>query len=253
VTGLVHRGVRRGFDSLVLDSQPNRNALSLELLDTLLEAVAESANNTSRGLVIEHEGPSFCSGVDLKERSAMNGDDASHSVLLADLLRVLWTYPKPAVAVVDGAVRGGGLGLLACMDLVVASRTSTFAYSESRVGVAPALVMAVTLPTFQLRSLMPHLLSGASFDVTVAAGLGLVHLQEVPVDVVLDSLAQGAPGAQLAIKRIARQSAEPDIDGVIEEMTALSGDLFTAEEALEGMAAFAERRPAAWSLAGTPS
>jgi methylglutaconyl-CoA hydratase len=80
-----------------------------------------------------------------------------------------------------------------------------------------------------------------------------VHLQEVPVDVVLDSLAQGAPGAQLAIKRIARQSAEPDIDGVIEEMTALSGDLFAAEEALEGMAAFAERRPAAWSLAGTPS
>jgi enoyl-CoA hydratase/carnithine racemase len=250
VTGLVRRSLRRGFDSLVLDSQPNRNALSLELLEALLGAVRESAASESRGLVIEHAGPSFCSGIDLKERSVLDRRDSSHSLLLAELLRELWIYPKPAVAVVDGAARGGGLGLLACMDVVVASRTSTFAYSESRVGVAPALVMAVTLPTTQMRALMPHLLSGAAFDAAVAMGLGLVHLQDVPTDSVLDSLAQGAPNAQATIKRLSRQWAEPEMDGLIAEMTALSGDLFTAEEAREGMAAFAERRATAWSLVG---
>jgi len=253
MTGVVQRGERRGFDSLLLDSQANRNALSLGSLEGLLDGVRESAANGSRGLVIEHAGPSFCSGIDLKERSALDRKDSSHSVLLAELLRELWFYPKPAVAVVDGAVRGGGLGLLACMDLVVARRTSTFAYSESRVGVAPALVMAVTVPTAQLRALTPHLLTGAVFDATVAKGLGLVHLLNVPTDDVLESLAHGAPHAQATIKRLGRQWAAPDMDGLIAEMTALSGDLFAAEEALEGMAAFAERRTPAWSLVGASS
>ena len=248
MTGLVRRDPRRGFDSLLLDSQANRNALSLELLEELVTAVRESATGGSRGLLIEHAGPSFCSGVDLKQRSAMDRSDSSHSLLLAELLRELWVYPKPAVAVVDGAVRGGGLGLLACMDVVVASRSSTFAYSESRVGVAPALVMAVTLPTTQGRALMPHLLSGAAFDATVAAGLGLVHLLETPVDSVLESLLQGAPGAQATIKRLGRQWAEPGMEALIAEMTSLSGDLFSGEEAREGMTAFAERRAAPWSL-----
>jgi enoyl-CoA hydratase/carnithine racemase len=227
--------------------------LSLELLEQLLGAVRESAANGGRGLLIEHTGPSFCSGIDLKERAAMDREDSSHSALLAELLRELWTYPKPAVAVVDGAVRGGGLGLLACMDLVVASRASTFAYSESRVGVAPALVMAVTLPMTQIRGLVPHLLSGGTFDATVAAGLGLVHLVDVPIDPVLESLAQGAPNAQATIKRLGRQWAEPGMEGLLVEMEVLSGDLFSAEEAREGMAAFAERRATAWTLAGASS
>jgi enoyl-CoA hydratase/carnithine racemase len=248
VTGLVRRDPRRGFDSLLLDSQANRNALSREHREVLVTAVRESAAGGSRGRLIEHAGPSFCSGVDLKQRSAMDRSDSSHSQLLAELLRELWVYPKPAVAVVDGAVRGGGLGLLACMDVVVASRSSTFAYSESRVGVAPALVMAVTLPTTQGRALMPHLLSGAAFDATVAAGLGLVHLLETPVDSVLESLLQGAPGAQATIKRLGRQWAEPGMEALIAEMTSLSGDLFSGEEAREGMTAFAERRAATWSL-----
>jgi enoyl-CoA hydratase/carnithine racemase len=95
---------------------------------------------------------------------------------------------------------------------------------------------------------MPHLLSGATFDATVAAGLGLVHLLETPVDSVLESLLQGAPGAQATIKRLGRQWAEPGMEALIAEMTSLSGDLFSGEEAREGMTAFAERRAATWSL-----
>lgn len=254
MTALIRSGSLLGFDHIVLDSPANRNALSVDLLQAAVHAVRRSAAGDSRGLLIEHTGPAFCSGVDLKEKRLLGRSDATHSLLLAELLRQLWHFPKPAVVRVDGAVRGGGLGILACADVVVASSRSTFAYSESRVGVAPALVMAVTLPLASARTLMPHLLDGEVFGAVTARELGLVSQVAEPddrgaVDGVLDRLRHGAPGAQSAIKRLARQWTNVDMDSLIEQMTAFSADLFAGAEAAEGMAAFAERRPAAWSAA----
>ena len=253
MSGLVRTGSRLGFDTLEIDSPANRNALSVELLDVALEEVRRSAAGPGRGLLLHHTGPAFCSGVDLKERRRLGPDDASHSTLLAELLRELWHYQKPVVASVDGAVRGGGLGILACADVVLASERSTFAYSESRVGVAPALVMAVTLPMTSARLLMPRLLDGAVFDARTALGLGLVGRiieddEGDVVDGVLAELRQGAPAAQAAIKRVARQWSEVDMDGLIEEMTVLSADLFAGEEAAEGVAAFAAKRAPSWAV-----
>ena len=252
MTGLLERGTRLSFDTVVLDSPHNRNALSLELLEGLRDTVRESSGNDSRGLLLSHTGPTFCAGVDLKERRALPRTDTGHSRLLAAVLRELWAYPKPCVALVDGAVRGGGLGLLGCADIVLATSASTFAYSEVRVGVAPALVMAVTLPLSTTRPLLPHMLTGSPFDADEALRLGLVttvlpRRDEDTVDAVLDGVRRGAPSALAAVKRLARQWSESDMDGLIEEMTALSADLFAGGEAAEGMAAFAERREPAWS------
>ena len=246
---LLNVGLRQGFDSVEIDSPTNRNALSVELLTTLLEEVRRSAAGPGRGLLLHHTGPAFCSGVDLKERRALGPHDSSHSALLAELLRELWHYPKPVVASVDGAVRGGGLGLLACADVVLASEGSTFAYSESRVGVAPALVMAVTIPLGSTRALMPRLLDGAVFDAATALSLGLVGrvVDQDEVDSVLAELRLGAPAAQSVIKRLARQWSELDMDGLIDEMTALSADLFAGREAAEGVAAFADKRVPSWA------
>jgi enoyl-CoA hydratase/carnithine racemase len=251
VSSLLRGGTRHGFDTVEIDSPANRNALSVELLQALREEVRRSAAGTGRGLLVHHTGPAFCSGVDLKERKALGPADASHSVLLAELLREMWHYPKPVVASVDGAVRGGGLGVLACADIVLATARSTFAYSESRVGVAPALVMAVTLPLASTRTLMPRLLDGAAFDAASAQELGLVGRiidGDEAVDGVLAELCQGAPEAQAAIKRLARKWSEVDMDGLIEEMTALSADLFAAPEAAEGVAAFASKRSPSWAV-----
>jgi enoyl-CoA hydratase/carnithine racemase len=254
----VRLGTRVSFDTVTLDSPHNRNALSLDLLRRLRDGIRASAVSPARGLLLTHTGPSFCSGVDLKERRSLPRTDATHSLLLAEVLRDLWTYPKPLVAVVDGAVRGGGLGLLACADVVLATSSSTFAYSEARVGVAPALVMAVTLPLSDTRRLMPHLLGGGSFDADVARSLGLVSRvladpDDAAVDAVLADLRRGAPAALTAIKRLAHRWSESDMDGLIEEMTALSADLFAGDEAAEGMAAFAERREPSWILPDTSS
>jgi enoyl-CoA hydratase/carnithine racemase len=248
----VRLGTRLSFDTAVLDSPHNRNALSLELLAHLRDAVRASATGPARGLLLTHVGPSFCSGVDLKERRALPRTDTAHSALLADLLRDLWAYPKPVVVAVDGAVRGGGLGLLACADVVLATSGSTFAYSEARVGVAPALVMAVTLPLSDTRRLMPHLLGAGPFSADVAHSLGLVSTvlpepDDSAVDAVLDGVRRGAPAALATIKRLARQWSETDMESLIEEMTVLSADLFAGDEAAEGMAAFAEHRDPSWT------
>ncbi|MGH3756766.1 enoyl-CoA hydratase-related protein [Actinophytocola sp.] len=251
MTELIRTGTRSRFDSIVIDSPANRNALSLRLLTEALNAVRDSARGAGRGLVIEHAGPAFCSGVDLKERRALAREDQSHSRLLADLLRELWRYPKPVVVFVDGAVRGGGLGVLSCADLVVATTASTFAYSEARVGVAPALVMAVTLATASSRELMPHLLTGAAFDAATAESLGLVGrvvdtAERFDVDGVLGSFTHGAPAAQAVIKQLSRDWVTRDVSAVLHQMTVLSAELFAGDEAREGMTAFAEHRPPHW-------
>jgi methylglutaconyl-CoA hydratase len=255
MTALIRAGSRVGFDRMLIDSPRNRNALSLELLEAAVETVRRSVESDSRGLLIQHTGPVFCSGVDLKERRLLPASDTSHSSLLAELLRAVWHHPKPVVVQLDGAVRGGGLGIVACADVVLASSRSTFAYSESRVGVAPALVMAVTVPTTPSRSLMPYLLDGEEFVAATAHRLGLVsHIVDSEdadvVDAVLARLGRGAPGAQAVIKRLARQWAGSGMDALIEEMTALSAHLFASEEAAEGMAAFSERRAPAWVATG---
>lgn len=240
----------RGIDTLVLDSPHNRNALSVRLLGDLLDEVTDSAARRSRALVLDHTGPVFCAGVDLRERRALGPDAPTHSALLARLFGLLWDYPGPVLCRVDGPVRGGGMGLLACADVVVASARATFAYSEVRVGVAPAMVAAVTVPKVPLAPLLPWLLTGETFDASTARDLGLVtRVSDGPPSVVPETTAvlHGGPDAVRAVKRLARRLAGVDLGTTLAEMREVSAALFASAEAAEGMAAFAARRPPAWA------
>jgi enoyl-CoA hydratase/carnithine racemase len=239
-----------GLDVVVLDSRHNRNALSVALLEELLEHVERSAAGATRGLVLDHAGPVFCAGVDLRERERLGAGAQVHSALLARLLAALWEYPKALLCRVAGPVRGGGMGLVACSDLVVAAETATFAYSEVRVGVAPALVAAVALPKAPLGALLPWLLTGESFDAVTAQRIGLVS-RVAGADASLEpetaAVRAGAPGALRAVKRLARTLGGVDVEAALRDMEALSAELFAGPEALEGMAAFRERRAPAWA------
>jgi enoyl-CoA hydratase/carnithine racemase len=248
VTSLLKVGNDRDLDVVVLDSPANRNALSLELMTELLDAVTASAAGSARALVIDHAGSVFCPGVDLKERAA--GHDDRHSTLFADLLRRMWDYPKPIVARVSGAARGGGMALLACCDIVVASQTSTFAYSEVLVGVAPALVLAVTAPLRPVGPLLPWMLTGTPFDAVTARALGLVHRvadEAASIDRECDALRRAAPNALRTTKRLVRQHAGASGSEGVTEMETLSAQLFRSAEAAEGMAAFRARRSPEWA------
>jgi enoyl-CoA hydratase/carnithine racemase len=243
-----------GFDRLVLDSPATRNALSLHSLRKIAQALVVSEAASSRGLIITHTGTALCSGIDLRERRSLSPTDDSHSRLFGEVLLGLWNFPKPVVVAVDGSVRGAGMGLLACGDIVIATPGSTFAYSEVRVGVAPALVMAVTLPGASRRRILPWLLTGEVFGVEDALALGVVTAidsaaRTTGVETTATHLGEAAPQAQRTVKRLFRAAQGVDIVADITAMIAESAGLFGTTEAAEGMASFAERRPPSWAAA----
>lgn len=247
----VHCERRDALDVVRLAAPERRNVMTIAMLDALREAVASSAAGDTRGLVIDHEGPVFCAGVDLRERRSLPEGVPSHSELLAALLRELVAYPKPVLCRVDGAARGGGMGLVAASDVVIAGAAASFAFSEVRVGVAPALVGALALRKTTVGHLSPWLLTGTPFDAETAARIGLVSIVAGDTDAALAetcaAIREAAPGALRATKKLPRTVAATPEAELVDEMERLSTELFRSAEAREGMAAFAERRRPSWA------
>src|SRR3712207_7386401 len=137
---LVRTGTVAGITTLTLDSPANRNALSTPLMRELLGALTTALTDASvRAVVVSHTGPVFCSGADLKETAEARADGRVPAEMLADVLAAIWEFPKPVVARVAGPARAGGLGLIAAADIAVCTRAATFAFSEVRLGVIPAV------------------------------------------------------------------------------------------------------------------
>lgn len=143
------------------------------------------------------------------------------------------------------------MGFLACADAVVATPLASFAFSEVRVGVAPALVGGMAMAKLGPGRLAPWLLSGQTFDARVAATLGLVTYVADgegtdELDGLVAAVSLAAPEAVKVTKGLTRRFATGDVPRLLEDMTALSVQLFASAEAKEGIAAFAEKRDPAW-------
>jgi methylglutaconyl-CoA hydratase len=241
VTELVRLDVERNVATVTLDSPANRNALSRTLLEQLDARLRDAlADDAVRVLVLSHTGPVFCSGADLKDPPGSGA-----AVSLPDVLNLLWTAPKPVVARVGGHARAGGIGLVAACDIAIAARDATFAFSEVRHGVVPAIISLVTLPRLGQARTLELYLTGDTFDGARAAEIGLVAAVaddvEATVDEYVDKLRLGAPGALAATKRLLRAPLD------FAELERLSLETFAGEEAREGMAAFAEKRAPRWA------
>ncbi|PZS34782.1 MAG: enoyl-CoA hydratase [Pseudonocardiales bacterium] len=255
VTAVVHSRVGGGVATVTLDSQHNRNALSAQLIGELLAALhAAVADPAVRAIVLTHEGRAFCSGADLKEaRGPAAGQPA---VPFPAVLQALWEAPKPVVARVAGPARAGGLGLLGACDIVVCAEAVTFAFTEVRLGLVPAIISASLLPRLAPRAAQELFLTGETFDARRAVDIGLVTVA-VPADRLDDEvrryaglLARGAPGALAATKALLRR--DPGLrpaTGDLAQLSALSVRHFTGEEGREGIAAFAEKRDPSWMAA----
>jgi methylglutaconyl-CoA hydratase len=235
---LVHVGVSDRVATITLDSPENRNALSLQLVEELrahLQAVA--TRDDAHVVVLTHTGPAFCAGADLKARGTR--------VPLPEVLELLWESPKPVVARVDGHVRAGGIGLVAACDLAYCSTAATFAFTEVRIGVVPAVISAVVLPRLRQADALELYLLAEPFGAERAAVAGLVTAAAQDVDAaVADAVAKlrlGAPRALAASKRLIRERV------AFEELEALSRKFFAADDAREGIAAFMEKRKPSWA------
>ncbi|MFF0964374.1 enoyl-CoA hydratase family protein [Streptomyces sp. NPDC003703] len=244
-TALVTRARTRGVQTLTLDAPATRNALSAALVAELDAALADCAADPGvRAVVLTHTGTTFSAGADLRDPPAPEA--------LTGLLRRIVELPRPVLARVTGHVRAGGLGLLTACDIAAGAHTSTFAFTEVRIGVAPAVISLPLLPRADPRALARYYLTGERFDAAEAARIGLLTAAGDDVDAVLDPMLDGlrrsAPEALAATKRLLTAKVLETFDREADGLTALSARLFASAQAREGMTAFLERRDAAWVL-----
>ena len=252
MTELVHLDVARGTATVTLDSPSNRNALSAQVRRELSAHLATALDEAAvRVVVLTHTGPVFCSGMDLREARGAGASGQGVNELPA-LLTTLERSPKPVVARLAGPARAGGVGLVAACDIAVAAESATFAFSEVRLGVVPAVISVPVLPRLLARQAHELFLTGEAFDAARAVAIGLLN-SAVPADALdaevgryVGMLALGAPGALAATKRMLSAQRPASLEDAYAEMLALSAAHFASEEGQEGIRAFAEKRPARW-------
>jgi enoyl-CoA hydratase len=248
---IVHRVDAEGIATLTLDSPANRNALSAQLVDELAGHLGDVASDDGvRAVVLTHTGTTFCAGADLAE-SAREGGPATGTQRLVSLLRQIVALPKPVVAKVEGNVRAGGLGLFAACDITVAGATSSFALTEARLGLAPAIISVTLLPRITGGAAARYYLTGDRFDAAEAERIGLVTIAtddpENAVDRLAASFRKCSPQGLAASKALTTRALLASFDAAAQELSELSAELFTSDDAQEGIASFLERRPPRWA------
>ncbi|MFE3449854.1 enoyl-CoA hydratase-related protein [Nonomuraea sp. NPDC059194] len=256
MTRLVHKELEGGIATITLDSPPNRNALSVRLLgdleDRLNWALAEPE---VRVIVLTGAGTVFCSGADLKEQRiepARGVSDAPVTASFPEIMTLIWESPKPVICRMNGTARAGGLGLVASCDFAIAPLTASFAFSEVRLGVVPAMISVPVLRRLEARAAAEYLMTGEVFDATRAQEIGLINravpMQDLDATVAhyADMLVKGGPEALSITKRLVRDLPSVSFEEGLRQMAALSAQRFTSEEGQEGIAAFMEKRPPKW-------
>ena len=209
--------------------------------------MTQPADPDVRAVVLTGAGTVFCSGADLSERGA-----AAPSRMPA-ILTAMVESAVPVIVRVNGHARAGGLGLIAAADMAVALEASTFAFTEVRVGVAPAMILVPALRVVDRRFLARAALTGARFGAAEAAAVGLVSAvvdDEAALDAwVADqttAILQAAPGAVKATKELLRSLPALEWADGLASAAATSAELFAGAEAEEGMDAFLQKRRPSW-------
>jgi methylglutaconyl-CoA hydratase len=243
--------------TVTLARPDSHNALNAELIDELtrcFEVLTEGQE--TRVVVLAGEGRSFCAGADIGYMRETAG--LSYEENLEDARRLAMMYwtidecPKPVVAKVQGAAMGGGAGLLAVADFVVADSEAQFAFSEIKLGIAPATISPFVVRKIGVSHARSLFLTGERFDGERAREIGLVHkvvssdgLDEA-VEEKVGGLLEGGPVAQATLKGLLRrlETTEPmEAPGL---MARVISELRTGEEGQEGLAAFLEKRDPRW-------
>lgn len=251
--------IDRSVAVLTMDSQANRNALSRRLTDELTAHLERLAVDDSvRAVVLTHSGSTFCAGADLAESGA-EGGPAKGTARLVALLRQMVELPKPLIARVDGAVRGGGLGLVGACDVAYATAGSSFAFTEARLGVAPAVISLTVLPRLTDRSSARWFLTGDRFDAAAAEQMGLLTASSIDaadmdaagmdaaIETIVASMRLCSPQGLAASKALLTESLLASFDQRADALMRRSAELFESDDAREGITAFLERRVPRWA------
>lgn len=244
---LVHCVVSDAVATITLDSPHNRNALSHQLVTELFAHLRSTAQDDDVSVVVlRSSGRVFCSGADLTEAS--EGGMEQGARVLVEMQRLIVAHPKPVVAALHGPVRAGGIGIIASADIVVAADEASFALTEVKLGLAPAVISLTVLPRMTSRAAALTCLTGEPFTAAEAVVMGLVTRAVPAAEVddavasVVASLATGSSQGLRETKALLARDLLARIDAQGEDMARLSARLFGSDEAREAMAAFLTRK-----------
>ena len=248
----------RGVATLTLNRPEVHNAFDEGLIAALTERLAAlGADPAVRVVLLRAAGRSFSAGADLNwmRRAAAYGDaeNIADAERLGALLHTLASLPQPTVAVVQGAAIGGGAGLVAACDIVIAAERARFAFSEVRLGLIPAVISPVVVASIGARAARRYFLTAERFDARAARDIGLVH--EVVTEEALDEtlertlvlLLANAPRAMAEAKTlVADVAGRPFDQTLLADVARRIAARRASPEGREGLAAFLEKRPPRW-------
>jgi len=249
---------QRGVGTIMLDRPEQHNAFDDSLIAELIQALDELAMDDSvRLVVLRSDGKSFSAGADLNWMRRMADYDEAQNLAdamqLADLMRSLNALPKPTVARVQGAAFGGGVGLIACCDIALASERALFSLSEVKLGLIPAVISPYVINAIGERAARRYMLSAERFDARQASQMGLVHEVvehdelETRLDAMITTLLESGPAAQAAAKDLILDVAGKPVDRSLIENTARRiAKVRASDEGREGLNAFLQKRKPDW-------
>ncbi len=249
---------RTGIYTLRLNRPEVHNAFNELMIEEISSALEQLKEDTSiRVLCVKGTGRSFCAGADLNwmQRSShyASAENYHDAMQMAQMMYALYSFPRPTVATVHGAVFGGGVGLVACCDIVISDQSAKFSLSEVKLGLIPSVIGPYVVNAIGPRVAKRYFLTGERFDAATARSTGLVHecgdSQAIPEieSRILDELLSSGPAAQFAAKSLISNFLTRQIDDELQMYTArLISIIRASQEGQEGVEAFLAKRHPNW-------
>jgi len=247
-----------GNATIALNRPELHNAFDPEMVAQMTATLKQlEANPTVRAVVLMGQGKSFCAGADIdhmKSSATFTREQNRKAALAAaQMYHALYALKKPTIARVHGAVRGGGVGLVAACDIAIGSRDATFRLTEVRLGIVPAMISPYVVAAIGERHACRYAITGEEFDSAEAYRIGLLHglvefeMLNARIGHILADLYCGGPQAIVAAKQLIRRVAHAGInDAVVEDTASTIAEIRASTEAQEGLGAFLAKRKAAW-------
>ncbi|MFZ0821355.1 MAG: enoyl-CoA hydratase-related protein [Candidatus Acidiferrales bacterium] len=243
--------------TITLNRPDKRNAISTQMIEDLLAALAEIESSSARLAIITGAGKAFCSGMDLdalrglaQQTSAQNLED---SLRMARMFRRIWAFPKPLIAAVNGAAIAGGCGIATLCDFTLAVPEAKFGYTEVRIGFIPAIVSVFLIRQIGEKRARDLLLTGRIIDAAEAHHLGLVNQIVAPEHLMETARARAAgllemsPTSLSRTKRLITDTVAAEVDRALEKAVVENAGIRATADFREGLSSFLEKRPPKWS------
>jgi methylglutaconyl-CoA hydratase len=247
----------QGVATITLNRPDRRNAISYELIDDLIAALKQGESSAAQIAILTGAGKAFCSGMDLDNLKQLTGrtheQNLKESEIMASLFRMLYDFPKPTIAAVNGPAIAGGTGLATLCDFTLASPEAKFGYTEVRIGFVPAIVSSFLIAYVGEKRARELLLTGRVFGAEEAHKLGLVNEVVAPEQLMpralelAAQLMENSPASLQATKKLLSGYTREQLDRQIGQAVQANGAIRQTADFKEGITSFLEKRKPKWT------